>query len=193
MAKIEIDETEYAKLQNVGNVLSRMLSNPDSRKKVLEAHKITNPNAIVPEIDATKPINDALAAISEEVKKVAKSVEDDKIEREQTARRTEFDNKWSAGKAAARKAGYTDDGLKALEEYMADKGVLDHEVAMPAFERTHPLPTQVTASREGFDAFQAINDTNEEMKRLVETQGQDPSTVRNLISKTLADVRSGGR
>lgn len=193
MAKIEVDETEYAKLQNVTNVMNRMLSNPESRKRVLEAHKIMNPNAIVPEIDSAKPLNDAIAAIADEVKKVAKSVEDDKVEREQVARRAEFDNKWSAGKAQARKAGYTDEGLKALEEYMAEKGVLDHEVAMPSFERTHPLPAPVASSRQDFDAFQAISDTNADMKRLVETQGQDPSTVRNLVSKTLADVRSGGR
>ncbi len=193
MAKVEIDETELVKLQNVAAVVNRMLANPESRRKILEAHKAVNPNAVVPELDAAKPLNDAIGAISAEVKEFKKAIEDKETARETAANKAAFEGKWLMGRKAALDTGYTEDGIKKLEEFMVEHGIADHKIAMPSFEREHPLPAAVTSSNQGFDAFQAIANTNEEMKRLMETQGQDPSAVRNLISKTLTDVRSGGR
>lgn len=193
MAMREIDEVELTRLQSVNTVVARMLANPESRKKVLEAHKIQNPNAVVPELDAAKPFNEALGTMAEQVKELSKKIDADKAEREQNARKAELDTKWSSGRMQARKAGYTEEGVKALEEFMVEKGVLDHDVAMPAFERTQPAPTQIDNSKQGFDAFKAISNSGEEMKRLLDTQGQDNGVVRDLISKSLSDVRTGGR
>lgn len=194
MAMREIDENELIKLQNLQGVMARMLANPESRKKVLEARKLQDPTAVIPELDATKPFNEALNTVSNEVKELAKKIADDKAEREQTTRKTELDNKWNTGRMHARKSGYTEDGIKALEDFMVEKGVLDHDVAIPAFERNNPQPTLVDTSKTGgFDAFKALSNTNDEMKRLLETQGQDNGVVRDLISKSLADTRSGGR
>ncbi len=47
------------------------------------------------------------------------------------------------GRAVAREAGYTDEGLRELEQFMQDNGVFDHTIAMPAFERANPPPEPI--------------------------------------------------
>jgi len=193
MPAVEIDEAELVKLQSIAKSLNAMMGNPDSRKKILEAQKITNPNAVIPELDVTKGINDELGAVRKELKDLAKSLSDDKAEREERVKRQELEARWEKGRLAAQQSGYTKDGLEALEKYMVDKGIADHEVAMPAFERLNPPARPVESSGQNFDVFQTIQNTSDEMKKLVESHGQDRGAMSNLINKALTDVRSGGR
>ena len=50
------------------------------------------------------------------------------------------------GRAVARQEGYTDEGLRDLEQFMQDNGIADHALAMPAFERANPPPEPVMTS-----------------------------------------------
>ena len=190
MSMKEIDEAELVRLQNVASVVNKMLSNPESRIKVLEAQKIVNPQSVVPEIDATKPFKEAIGSVQEKLSALEKKMEEKETAREEAAQKKELENKWMLGRKMANETGYTEDGIKKLEEFMVENGIAEHRLAMPAFEREHPLPAPVASSRQGFDAFQVLSDTGEEMKKLLETQGQDNGVVRSLVNKALNDVRS---
>ncbi len=52
----------------------------------------------------------------------------------------------AAGRAYAREAGYTDEGILELEGFMARHGATDYRVAMVAFEALQPKPEPVTSS-----------------------------------------------
>ncbi len=59
------------------------------------------------------------------------------------ARVEQIESGRTQGRAVARAAGYTDEGLTNLEKFMHDNGVTDHALAMPAFERANPPPEPV--------------------------------------------------
>lgn len=191
MALVEIDENELMNFRQVAGAMQKMLSNPKTRSKILEAQKIINPNVSIPEIDSAEPIRAALAEIQKESDETRKMLADDKAERETEKNLHALRNRWEAGQSVARKAGYTDEGLKALEDFMEANGIADHKLAMPAFERENPLPAPAENSKSGFDAFRASAPKDDDMKLLLE--GNDQQFLSKRISQTLSDVRSGNR
>lgn len=190
MAMTEIDEAELVNYKNIAGAVQRMLANPESRRKILEAQKTVSPNSVIPELDAAKPLDDKIGAVTKKIEDIAESIAKDKQEREQEKKLAKFESEWQAGRSKAQKSGYTAEGLEALEKFMVEKGVADFDVAMAAFEKINPPAAPVSSSKSGFDILkQSITDTNEEMKRLMESQGKDNGAVNSLISKTLAEVR----
>jgi len=189
MATIEMDEAEVQNYRNIAGAVQRMLANPESRKRVLEAQKIINPNAVIPELDAARPLDEKIGAVTKKIDDLASSIAKDKEDRETASARKQVEAEWHAGRSKAQKSGYTAEGLEALEKFMVERGVADFDVAMAAFEKINP-PAAPVGPTSGFDLLQqSISDTNEEMKKLMESQGKDNGAVRSLISKTLADVR----
>ena len=53
--------------------------------------------------------------------------------------------KQARDKATLRRDGYTDEGMKAIEKMMEDKGLLDVMDAVAIFERTNPPPASMPA------------------------------------------------
>lgn len=188
MPMIEIDENELAGYRNVTKALQTMLAHPEARRLVQQAQKTVNPNSVIPEIDAAKPVLDAVGALRKEF-------EDDKKAREEAAAKAEEDRKvktlketWERGREAAKAQGYTKEGLESLEKFMEERGVADHEVAIPAFERLHPQAKPVETASNRFDFFNARkHDGDEAMKMLLE--GNDEGFLATTIPQVLADVR----
>lgn len=186
----ELTETEVMNLRGIAGAVDRMLKNPESRKRLLEAQKIINPNAVIPELDATRPLNDAISGMNKKMDDLANSIAKDKQDRSDMEARARMQSQWEAGRATANRAGYTKEGLEALENFMVEKGIADHEVAMPAFERINPPSAPISASKSGFDLLQqSVSDATEEMKKLIESRGQDRGAVNSLVAKTLSEVR----
>lgn len=189
MALVEIDETELVNYRNITGAVQKMLANPQTRSKLLEAQKIINPNAVIPEIDSAKPVYEALDSMKAELKAAKEQREADLAEARKEKAMEGLRSKWEAGRIKARKAGYTEEGMQLLEAFMEEKGVADHEVAMPAFERLHPQQDMVDTSASGkFDVFGGIKQ-DDDTKMLLE--GNEQQFLNKRIRDTLSGVRTG--
>lgn len=193
MANVEIDEVELMNMRQVTGAVQKILANPAARKKLLEAQKDINPNAVIPELDQAKPFQDALAKTNEELAALRKQRDEDKAEAVKEKNLAALTSQWEAGRSKARKSGYTDDGLQALEKFMEEKGVADFDVAMAAFEKLNPPQETVAPAGGRFDLIGRVNDNSDTMKRLLESHGQDNFAVGSLVNQALSDVRTGSR
>jgi hypothetical protein len=190
MPKVEIDETELVQYRNIAGAVQKMLANPQTRGKLLEAQKIINPNAVIPEIDAQKPLHDAIGSLNKKIDDLAKDAETRESKAKEEKALTDLRTRWEAGRAKARRAGYTADGLDALEKFMEENGVADHAIAMPAFERENPPATAMDASGGNrFDVLRSVKPDGDDMKLLVD--GDERQFLNKRINETLSGIRSG--
>ncbi len=190
MALVEIDETELMNHRNIAGAVQKMLGNPKTRGMLLEAQKIINPNAVIPEIDSQKPVMDAVSSVREELKALKDQREADKAEAAQEKTLNDLRARWETGRAKAKRAGYTAEGLQLLEAFMEEKGVADHDIAMPAFERANPRAEAVDSTGSNrFDPFQSMKSEGDDMKLLLD--GDDQHFLNKRIKETLAAHRSG--
>ena len=153
MARVEIDEAELATHRGLTAALNGMLANPKSRSLVLQARKIADPNAHVPEVDAAAPIIGEMQRIREEMaaERKARKEEAEKAAEERaiaTAQAT-LDKQ----EAQLRTAGWRDDGIAAVRKHAEERGIFDLEVAAAHFEKLNPPPEPVTPN--GFGSWGA--------------------------------------
>lgn len=188
MPRTEIDETELQNYRNVTDALKGMLSNPAARRLVLQAQKLANPNAVIPEIDAAAPVMAAVGEVSKKVDDFIARSEKSNADREEKDRVNALSQRWDSGRVLAKKEGYTDDGLKKLEDFMQENGIADHEMAIPAFERKNPPQSSAVTSSNHIPFFAPENRGSEDMKMLME--GNDEGFLNKKIHETLTDIRS---
>ena len=192
MALVEIDDGELALLHGQRDTIAKMLAHPDARKRVLEAQKLINPNLPIPEIDAAKPIMDAVCGMREEMAKFMKEQADREAEREKTEKMKTLQQRWDTGRGYAKGEGYTDDGLAALEKFMEERGIADHEDAIPAFERKHPpAPPAIPSAPGRFDIMQPETRKDEMMKMLFD--GNEEAFLAQAVPQAIGEVRGAKR
>lgn len=189
MALIEIDEGELTAHRRVTEAMNRLLNDPRTRRKVLEAQKTLDPNVSIPELDAHEPIRGELGEVKTALADIAKQFADDRAEREARESRAQLQSRWDAGRGKLRANGYTDEGLAEVEKFMESHGVADHTVAAAAYERLHP-PVEPVRSTGGnrFDLFDAETRGGDEMKALFNNP-DDAMALDGLINDTLRQVR----
>lgn len=190
MPMIEMDETQYAEVRSVYDMVQGMMKNPKSRKLVLQARKEADPDASIPEIDAVAPVRAEISSFQEELAATRKELAQDKADREEAKRLSGLTNQWDKGRSRLRADGYTDEGITAIEDLMEKEGIANHEAGAAYYDRLHPQPEPVAPSsgRHGFFDAPSKDDT---MKMLYE--GNDEGFLNTVIGETLSEMRSGGR
>lgn len=188
----EVDENELAALRRVSGFVSTGLANPETRRTLLEIQRKLNPNVPIPELDAAKPVQDALAELRNEMKADREAREAEKREREAASIEAKARQQWNVGRKSLYKAGWNDEGVKVIEEFMEKRGIADHEVAAAAYEKMHPAPeAPVGGGPNRFDLFGSKAKNGEALKPLFE--GRDDEFLGTMIQQTLADVRGTAR
>ena len=191
MALVEIDETELGQLRGVRDTVAGMLKNPKSRTQLLQAQKLANPNAVIPEIDAPAPFIEALSKTNETLAAVQKQLAEDKEARENEKRLGALDAKWNEGRAKLRARGYTAEAIEKIEkEIMEPKGVADHEIAADHFDKLHPQAEPIAGGNRMIfsDVFSAdAKKDGNPLKHLFE--GNDEAFLQSVIPETLREVR----
>lgn len=178
----EIDDNTWTQVQNLDAFVRRGLANTKTRRKMLEIQKELNPEIPIPELDESDPIREELKTLRSDWQK----------EREERAEKERMDglvSKWNAGKAFARKKGYSDEGVERLEAFMQEHGLPNHEAAIPYYEQLHPPPVPAVGSGTRWDFFGPQPDETLDMKLLYE--GKDDEFLQKTIADTLNKVRSG--
>lgn len=189
MALIEVEESELAESKSLANTLRALMGNPGARRKVLEAQKIVRPDAVIPELDAAKPILDEVSALRTEMQKWQKDQEEKQAKATEAERMTSLKSKWQAGQSLAKEQGYTAEGLTALEKFMEERGIADHEVAIPYFEKINPPAKPEIPSNKGFSIFNPTASEKEDGMQML-LQGQDDRYISTVVPNILSDIRS---
>lgn len=193
MAVTEIDEVELQRLRQLEGTVNVLLKHPKARRKILEAQKEQNPNISIPELDANRPVEEEIHKLRNELAadKQARSAEKEQEKVDKS--REHLNAKFEEGRQLALSAGYTNDGLKTLEDYMQANGIFSHRIGMAAFERDNPQ-AQPIASSTSWNFFEQPEGNGKElMDKMVESHGEDDAILRKLTHQALADTRSGQR
>jgi hypothetical protein len=195
MAKlVEVDEDEWNRMTTLRAVAAKIVSNSSARKMLEQAHKMVEPNAPTPMLDAEAahlaPIKETEKRLSEEIAALKKEREDEK--REQTL--ASIAQRQQDGLNRLRRNGYTDEGVAAVQKLMEDKGLLDVDDAVAIFERNHP--PQVPATPGGGITGQPWNFTDvgageadKSIQQLIDTRGGNDSLVDRMAANALNEFR----
>lgn len=185
--KIEIDENDLAQFRIVQDFVSKGLANPKTRKLLKAAERELYPDRAVPEEDAKAEVMTRVDELEARLAAEREAREKDKTERTEAENKAALARQWQAGQAAARRAGYTDEGLAELEKFMEARGVFDHDIAIPAFERLHPPPEPTTAGNGASWNFFDRPSEAPDIQALLE--GRDEEFLAKTIPQVLKEVR----
>jgi hypothetical protein len=189
MPKIEIDEDEFNRLNALRGVAAKIVANPAAKKLLEQAHKTVDPNAVTPTLDAEASINNPIEELRKEFRETVGQLTKSQEEKERQARINEIASKQSTDKANLRKEGYTDEGVKAVEKIMEEKGLLDVMDAVAIFERNNPPPTPATpgVGSWGFSDMNGESDKN--IQDLITTRGQNDQIADRMAREALNEFR----
>lgn len=194
MPMVEIDETELRRYQTLGKTVSTILAHPDAKKLVQKAHKMVDPKAVTPELDAEATIAAPISAVEKKVDDFISEFKNDRAERDKTARIDQLKNQHSTGVAALRREGWTDDGIKGVEKLMEEKGLLDPLDAAAIYEKAHPPQAPATPSGSGAWNFaEGITDDQAFVKNLLATKGGNDLIAEKEAQTVLTDMRQASR
>ena len=192
MRTIEVDEATLAKNQQLVGLINKMLAHPEARKKVMAAHKDVDPTVVIPEIDAAKPLDDAMAAITKRMDDFMADQEKRAKDREDAERKATFVTNFEKGRAGLRAAGVTDEGITAVEALMEKHGIIDHEIGWAAFSKLNPEPTPLPpAPNFGFNGLFDSSDKNpdEFLKAMHASRGLDEAALDRRIHEVITETR----
>jgi hypothetical protein len=196
MPRIEVEEADYNAAAGVTSVVQQMMNNPVSRKMLLQARKVVNPNVSIPEIDQAAPINEAVTQVHGELNKLrAELAERDRLAAERETME-KFNAKWEGQAAQLRSAGWRAAGIEAVKTFAEENGIADLSIAADAWQARNPAPPASTTSGGMFGLFGGGNADKEDtyVQDLMKSGGPgglvDESLVDREIRAALADARA---
>jgi hypothetical protein len=191
MPKVEVDEAEYNQMVALRGVATKIAADPKARKIFESAHKMVDPNALTPLTDAEKaqlePVNAIKSELSAEIAALKKEREDEKRDRTLAA----LAAKQTEGLAKLRRAGYTDEGVAAIQKLMEDKGLPDVEDAVAIFERNNPppLPSTPSGGIGSWSFTDSAGEADKNIKDLISTRGDSEQIADRMAREALNDFR----
>ena len=189
MALVEIDEGELASYKQVNSIMHQLVSSPKTRQKLLQLRKEADPNLVIPEIDAAAPVMEEVKTLANQVSEAVKLFTEDKQARMEQERLSTVREQWNKGRSKLLQGGYTEEGLQAVEKFMEERGVADHEIAAAAFEKLHPPQEPIrSVGANRFDFFEPTSQADEHMKALLENP-ENNRALDALVNDTLRIVR----
>lgn len=190
MAVKEIDEGEYNQLVALRGAASKIVANPQARKLLEQAQKLTDPNAATPTLDEEAarlaPVKELETKVNERIAAFEKAQADEKRQNTIDA----IAQKQTAGLTRLRKAGYTDEGVAAIQKLMDDKGLLEVEDAVAIFERNNPPQVPVTPGGIGAWGFtDTTGETDKSIADLIASKGESEQVADRMARQALQDFR----
>lgn len=194
--RVEIDETELVRHRRLANTVNTILSNPQAKRLVEQAHKLVDPKAATPTLDQDKVVNEPFEAFRKEFSEQLGAIKDTLAESKKISQLDALKRQHDEGISSLRKQGWTDEGIKAVETLMEQKGLLDPLDAAAIYEKAHPPAPPVTPSGGAQGAWnftEGVTDDQADIKKLLDTKGQNDLIVERMAANVLADVRGSRR
>lgn len=189
MALVEIDETELANYRQLADSYNKALRHPKARPLLIDAiAEVNDQVANAPDRLIRQELAARDSAINEKLDKFIEGLSTREQQREEHEKISGLERDLAAGRQIARAAGYTADGLKELEEFKAEAGILDYGDAIAAYERRNPPPTPVATGGNRWDFLSVPESELPDLKPLLE--GNEDAFLNRTISQTLRDIRA---
>lgn len=194
MPVVEVDENELVQLRRMGAVAGKIMANAEGKKLLERAHKLVDPNAVTPTLDneqaIAKPINAALA----EVEALKAQLKTEKEDRERSDKLAGLQKAIDDGFAKLRSEGWQDDGIKKVDDFMKEKGIVDPLIAAAYVEKTMPPQQPVTPSGVGgWNFIDNVQDGEADLKKLIESKGDYEPLIDKMAREALGEVRGSNR
>jgi len=193
MPQIEIDEAELLRLRRTGEVVASMYKSPSAKRKLLEALKDVRPDdPAVKELEQPDPVMDRFSALEKANADLRKQIEDDKAEREKNAKLDAIQREQNAGFDQLRREQWTDDGIAKIKAVMEEKGILDVAIAANWVKSQMPPPADIAmpGGTSGWNFADALaTESDADLKRLIETKGENEGLLRKMAGEAIAEVR----
>lgn len=191
MPVIEVEEAELLRSQQARKFVESIWNNPKARRKLLEAQKEVKPDdPMVKELDKPEPYEEQFAALRKELEDEKKSRIEAEAKREQDLKLSELRKVRSDGLEKLRgEYRYTADGIKAVEEIMEKKGILDPLDAAAIFERDHPQQAPIAPNSGSWNFLEPVPDDSADLKKLIETKGENNPLLDKMTREALMEIR----
>ena len=189
MPMVEVDEEQVRRDSALRATISNMLKNPRAKLLMEQAHKEVDPSASTPELDTLKLVHESTSAVREEIAELKAQRAADKQERETAAKLDSINKKVESGFAKLRQQGVTQAGIDGVKKLMDEEGILNPEIAWAHFERLNPPQQPVQQSTGGWDFLSMPQEGGEDLKRLVETKGENDRLVDKMAFDALKEIR----
>lgn len=200
MPMVEVDELQLQQSNRLKQTMETWLRNPKAKRKILEAQKLVDPKADIPELDEVDPVEEIRASTAKEIADLKKELADKDAARERDGRIAQLQAMKDTGIKKLREGRYTDEGIKAVEKIMEEKGILDPLDAAAIFERDHPPQAPVQQSGTGSWNFGELpSSTDDADEKYVDQllkggkNGISDGALSQRISQTINEVRGNAR
>lgn len=190
MPKVEVDEDELVRDRKLRAVVAKIYSNPKAKLLLQQAHKEVDPEAQTPDLDAQKPIDDAISGMKQELSNFIAETKKEKAEREDRERLESLNGRITSGLADLKRQGWTEQGIKGVQELMEKYGIVDPEIAASHYEKLHPPATPAMPGGTGaWNFLEMPAEDDVDLKKLIETKGESAPLLDKMVRETLAETR----
>jgi len=149
---------------------------------------------VTPALDAYKAQNEPIQEVKKQLSEFMEAQKTEKADREKAEKLAKLNSDFESGRKSLKSQKWTDDGIKKLEEFMEQKGILDHEIAAAAFEKLHPPQTPVVPGGNGsWNFFDAPVDGDADIKKLIESKGENTALVDKMAHEAIMETRGQTR
>lgn len=194
MPQVEVDENELLQLRQLSGVASRMIQNPQAKRLLEQAHKMVDPNAVTPLLDQEAAIMSPIEEIRKEFADFKAETAKEKAEREKAEKLGAIDRQIEEGVSQLQRDGWQEDGIKMVRDLMDERGITDPLIAAAYIEKKHPPQQLATPSSTGaWNFLEGVNDGEDDLKKLIETKGENNMLLDKMAFEALNDVRGGSR
>jgi hypothetical protein len=182
MANREISDEEYFYLQGrkqVADLVEPVWNHPQTAEPARRLMKTVYPDLPIPDFDSKNEVRQMLAADRKE-----------RSDREEADRKKKEKDEWDAERDRVQKEfGFTEDGMKKLEDFMIEKRIASYEAAAHYHAAKNPKPSDPTQDMQ--DRYWGhFNDKSDEAKVIF----ADPEAWgRKELLKTLNKMQAGAR
>lgn len=204
MALVEFDADELAKLQSehaqyksAAIVVNALSNDKSTRGDLLRLIKRKSPETSIPEIDALDAGVSQLDPVKKELADLKAEIKKEKDDARKAAREAEAGDYAAKGERYLRNAGYNDDGVKAVTDFMTKRGLVDVEAAEALFAKTQIQEEPIIPSNYGknWDLF-APSDKDDPLTEILKlpkaaAERRVRSWSEQEARKTLTDYRNG--
>lgn len=195
MPKVEIDEAEFLQNKTLRETVAKIMANPDAALMVERALKTVDPNARTPRLDQAKLVEEPVKGVEKKLDDFIAAQNKANADREEANKRAQITADVQTGLSRLRANGWLDDGIKAVEKIMEEKGILDVDIAAAYFEKLHP--PQVPVSPGGAGAYNFFSDLAPEgdadLKKMIESKGESEGVVDKIAYMALNEIRGASR
>jgi hypothetical protein len=190
----EIDEATWQAHQQVMRFAQTALADPTKRKTLLAWDEQFNPDKKHPELHAPDPTSEALTAIQADLAKLREETAAEKAARAEAEAQAKLRREWDAGRQIAREAGFTTEGIRAVEELMEKRGIADWEAGLALYNKLNPPAEVVANGSSNWDLFGPETQESPDMKGLIEdiaNGGDGTAFLHQAVPAAIKAVRSG--